>query len=296
MLMPDLSEAAAEAAVETETVPSMPPQDARSDVPPQDARSDSDVSESEDSDDDDGEDAAGGTEAASVEPPPSEAAQEAAAAPAPEALNAAPMLYRAFGDGLRTAIAGQKTSFTIEGYDAESGQRRRPPAGESSGGHGFSVTLTGTAVTRTRIWSEDDGTFTCEFRPMQTGKYRLAIMRHGQHLPGSPHALAVEAAAGTLKDWKAHRQREVSSLRQKRAAAKASKCAKPEKKREPSPRIVPHEQLQKAYAIALEIARGGRGADGAGAGARAAADNGGRERVAARRTAAAATDEHVLAV
>ena len=202
-------------------------------------------------------------------------APAAAAAASTEACGA--LVYRAIGHGLHTAIAGAITTFTIEAVDEATGQRRRPsPASGSS--HGLSVSLTGPAVVRARVYAEDDGTYTGEFRPSQTGKYRLAIMRHGHHLVGSPFALVVKPAPGGLKDWRQSRQREVSSLRAKRAAAKAGQQSKAVR-REPSPRISPAEALQKAYELALALARGNR----AGPSSAAA-------------TRAAEADEHVLAV
>ena len=76
-------------------------------------------------------------------------------------------------------------------------------------------------------------------------------------------ALTVKNPTGGLKDWKASRQREVSSLRAKRAAAKAAK-REPPVRREASPRINVHEQLQKAYEIAFAAIRADRSGVSAG--------------------------------
>ena len=200
--------------------------------------------------------------------------------------------FRATGDGLCNATAGQTTTFTIEAYDIKSGERRRVSSAScSTVDHGLTVSLTGAAVVRTRVFAEPDaGTFTCEYRATQSGRYRLAVLRNGQHLPNSPFALSVKAAPGGLKDWKQSRSKEVSSLKAKRAAAKANIAAKPIR-REPSPRISPAEQLQKAYALALSIARGDKKQGGAN-GSKASSSS----TTTAVHAAAAPTDEHVLAV
>ena len=201
--------------------------------------------------------------------------------------------FRATGDGLCNATAGQTTTFTIEAYDIKSGERRRVSSAScSTVDHGLTVSLTGAAVVRTRVFAEPDaGTFTCEYRATQSGRYRLAVLRNGQHLPNSPFALSVKAAPGGLKDWKQSRSKEVSSLKAKRAAAKANIAAKPIR-REPSPRISPAEQLQKAYALALSIARGDKKQQGGANGSKASSSSA----TTAVHAAAAPTDEHVLAV
>lgn len=210
--------------------------------------------------------------------------------PAPAADDPTKLLYRTReGDpGLSSAIAGTSNTFTIEAYDPCDGERRRaPPSVNAGGSHGFSVQLSGTAVMRAKVYYEDDGTFLCEYRAMQTGKYRIAVLRHGTPLRGSPYTLTVKAPAGGLKDWKQKRAAEVTSLRAKRSAVKAAAASLPRPPRDPSPRINVAEQLEKAYELAFAIARRDREGEGG--------DGDSRERPASGE-AAAVTDEHVLAV
>ena len=102
-----------------------------------------------------------------------------------------------------------------------------------------------------------------------TGKYRLSVMRQGQHLPGSPFAVHCKAgeSKANLKEWKAGRQKEAEQLRRARKLKQQEKKQLQQEKlerRAPSPRINPAEQLQKAYELALAAVRadGGRRADG----------------------------------
>lgn len=55
----------------------------------------------------------------------------------------------------------------------------------------------------------------------------------------------------------AHRAKEAAEKRREKEQQKAA--AKSEKVRAPSPRINPYDQLQKAYELALQAARGGLG-------------------------------------
>ena len=108
----------------------------------------------------------------------------------------------------------------------------------------FSVTLTGASMVRARVFDEGNGSLSCEYRVMQTGKYRLSVMHAGSHLPGSPYTVVAKAGVTGLKDWKASRQREAASLRAARKARDGQRKAPPQR-REPSPRINPAEQLQR---------------------------------------------------
>ena len=119
----------------------------------------------------------------------------------------------------------------------------------------------GAAVVRARVYDEGDGLYTVEYKLLQTGKYRLSVMRAGQHLPGSPFNITAKAgeAKKSLKDWKVERSREAANLRAARKLKQHEKKMlqqeKLERKREPSPRINAAEQLAKAYALALAAAR-----------------------------------------
>ena len=206
--------------------------------------------------------------------------------PVPFADDPGKLVYRVIdSDGLSTATVGERSTFSIGAYDPISGERRRAPHSVNEGGsHGFRVQLSGTAVTRARVFYEDDGTFMCEYRVTQTGKYRISVLRHGTPLAGSPYTVVAKAAAGGLNDWKQKRTTEVSTLRQKRAAVKASANV-PRPPRAPSPRIMIAEQLEKAYELAIEIARRDR-EDSARSTTETVASGSG----------AASMDEHVLAV
>ena len=150
------------------------------------------------------------------------------------------------GEGTHSALVGQVATFSIESFDA-TGTRRQ------QGGDKFAISLTGAATVRARVFDEGDGRYTCEFRCPSSGKYRLSVQAHSTHLPGSPFAVTVKA--NSLKEWKASRAKEAADLREKRKEQKEQKV----KARPPSPRINPAEQLQRAYELALQAARGGIG-------------------------------------
>jgi hypothetical protein len=155
--------------------------------------------------------------------------------------------WRATGEGLSSAFVGSEANtFLIEGLDA-SGVRR--PAGEDALQH-LKVELVGTAMVRVRIVDGGDGSFTCEYRVHQTGKYRLLVTHAGKHLAGSPFTVVARSAPGGLSDWREKKAREVANLKAARKEREAARKAPP-KRREPSPRISPSEQLAKAYALAL---------------------------------------------
>lgn len=188
------------------------------------------------------------------EPQTAEAVLAAATAAASVAGPPPPVVHwRLSGDGLLAALSGQATTFVIEGLDA-TGCRRR-----NEGGDRFQISMSGpSGVPRVRVWDEGDGSYACEYRVTSTGKYRLTVMRGGQHLPGSPFAVSAKSGAGALKDWKATRSREAASLKAARKLKiqerKQSKV-EPTSKRPTSPRIVVADQLQLAYALALEAVR-----------------------------------------
>ena len=128
----------------------------------------------------------------------------AAAQPTAETPPTEVAYWKASGDGLQTAGTGQSTTFSIEGFDAN-GERVNNPADADP--HKFSVTLTGTSTVRTRVYDEGHGCFCCEYRVMQSGKYRLSVMRGGVHLAGSPFTVVAKTQVKGLNDWKASRQR-----------------------------------------------------------------------------------------
>lgn len=156
--------------------------------------------------------------------------------------------WKPSGDGLHSAVTASTTSFSIEALDATGNRIRQPVAASEL--QRFSVTLTGASMVRARVFDEGNGSLSCEYRVMQTGKYRLSVMHAGSHLPGSPYTVVAKAGVTGLKDWKASRQREAASLRAARKARDGQRKAPPQR-REPSPRINPAEQLQKAYAYAM---------------------------------------------
>ena len=193
--------------------------------------------------------------AAAAEPPSAEAVLASATAAAAAACPPPPVTQWKLSGQLSTVVAGSSSTFTIEGLDASS-QRRR-----SEGGDKFNISLTGAAVVRARVYDEGDGLYTVEYKLLQTGKYRLSVMRAGQHLPGSPFSISAKAgeAKKSLKDWKVERSREAANLRAARKLKQQEKKTlqqeKLDRKREPSPRINAAEQLAKAYALALAAAR-----------------------------------------
>ena len=217
-----------------------------------------DVDESSASDEESGNEA--GNEGDVAMPTP-ESVIAAASAAADAAPGPSPPVVRwdLSGDGLTAAHTGRPATFYIEGLDA-SGIRRR-----NDGGDKFVVTLTGAAAVRARVWDDGDGRYTCEYKCSTTGKYRLSVMRAGQHLVGSPFNVVCKAGETkvSLKEWKAGRLREADELRRSRKLKQQGKKQLQQERierRAPSPRINPAEQLQKAYALALAAVRadGGR--------------------------------------
>ena len=77
-------------------------------------------------------------------------------------------------------------------------------------------------MVRARVF-EDEGncSLSCEYRVMQTGKYRLNVLHASSHVPGSPFTVVAKAGVGGLKDWKASRQREAASDAERAAAERA---------------------------------------------------------------------------
>ena len=172
------------------------------------------------------------------------AAPPSTATPEPEEEEVGTVEFRLVGDALHTAVTGQVATFTIETLDA-SGKRRR-----IKGASRFAVSLAGAAIVRARVHDEGNGLYNVDYKLPSSGKYRLSVMRAGSHLPGSPFALVAKPQTKDLKEWKAERQKEASSLKATRKARERRK--REEKARPVSPRLpTPYEQLQKAYALAL---------------------------------------------
>lgn len=212
-----------------------------------------DVDESSASDDESGNEAGNEGDVAMPTPESVIAAAGAASGPSPPVVK-----WVLFGDGLTAAYTGRPVTFYIEGLDA-SGVRRR-----NDGGDKFVVTLTGAAAVRARVWDDGDGRYTCEYKCSTTGKYRLSVMRGGQHLAGSPFNVVCKASESkaNLKEWKAGRLREADELRRSRKLKQQGKKQLQQERierRAPSPRINPAEQLQKAYALALAAVRADAG-------------------------------------
>ena len=256
------------------------------------ADEDDDIAESSDSDSD------GDNEptAEQQEPPSAEAVMAAAMAPA--AIDTGPALpvseWRLTGDALSTAVCGQPATFFIEGFDAR-GQRRR-----NEGGDKFVVSVTGAATIRARCYDEGDGRYSVEYKPNTTGKYRLSVMKKGQHLPGSPFTVQCKASESktNLKEWKAGRQKEAEQLRRARKLKQQEKKQQQQERlerRAPSPRINPAEQLKKAYELALAAVRAdARGDADSGGGRRA--DGKQNRRAAARSAQVQALNQDLMAV
>jgi hypothetical protein len=219
---------------------------------------DDDVAESSGSEDDSGNEAGNEDEVAMPTP---ESVIAAAGAAAAAATGPSPPVskWELSGEGLTAAQAGRPATFHIEGVDA-GGVRRR-----NVGGDKFVVTLNGAATVRARVWDDGDGRYTCEYKCSTTGKYRLSVMRAGQHLAGSPYHVVCKTgeAKASLKDWKAGRLREADELRRSRKLKQQGKKQLQQERierRAPSPRINPREQLNKAFELALAAVRadGGR--------------------------------------
>lgn len=101
-------------------------------------------------------------------------------------LEADPSRSEISGDGLKTGMAKQLSTFTIVAKD-KNGRRRQ------DGGDLFLVTARGASVTKVRLFDNGDGTYTCEFRPSVSGLYYISVSLHGVPLPSSPYAVEVLA-------------------------------------------------------------------------------------------------------
>ena len=88
------------------------------------------------------------------------------------------------GTGLSLAIVRQAASFTIDSRDAEGTPLHK-------GGAKFFVALRGSALVHSKVRDNDDGTYTCEYKPHTSGKFTVAVSLDGVALPGSPYALSV---------------------------------------------------------------------------------------------------------
>ena len=88
------------------------------------------------------------------------------------------------GTGLSLAIVRQAASFTIDSRDAEGTPLHK-------GGAKFFVAVRGSALVHSKVRDNDDGTYTCEYKPHTSGKFTVAVSLDGVALPGSPYALSV---------------------------------------------------------------------------------------------------------
>ena len=88
------------------------------------------------------------------------------------------------GDGLETAMARQKATFTITARDV-AGNRQR------SGGDTFKVAVRGASVASAKVVDQADGEYSVTYKPSTSGTYSISVTLNGVSLPGSPYKLEV---------------------------------------------------------------------------------------------------------
>ncbi|KAL3308646.1 hypothetical protein Ciccas_012818, partial [Cichlidogyrus casuarinus] len=86
-------------------------------------------------------------------------------------------LVRAYGDGLRKAIAGKPAHFTIDSRDAPCAP--------------LSVTIEGPIEAKIDYLDHGDGTCGVEYLPMEPGPYTVNVLYQDSHIPGSPFPVQV---------------------------------------------------------------------------------------------------------
>ena len=90
------------------------------------------------------------------------------------------------GDGLRTGMAKQLSTFTIVARTKDGNKR-------TTGGDLFLISVRGASTVKPRLADHGDGVYTCEYRPSVSGLYYISISLAGTQLPESPYSVQVLA-------------------------------------------------------------------------------------------------------
>jgi hypothetical protein len=88
------------------------------------------------------------------------------------------------GEGLRTALTRQATSFVIEAHDA-SGTRQH------TGGDAFVVQIKGRSMVSSKVSDREDGSYVAVYRTPVSGAYLISVTLHGAHVAQSPYEVTV---------------------------------------------------------------------------------------------------------
>jgi hypothetical protein len=88
------------------------------------------------------------------------------------------------GEGLRTALTRQATSFVIEAHDA-SGTRQH------TGGDAFVVQIKGRSMVSSKVSDREDGSYVAVYRTPVSGAYLISVYLHGAHVAESPYEVTV---------------------------------------------------------------------------------------------------------
>ena len=88
------------------------------------------------------------------------------------------------GEGLHSAMARQKATFTIEARDV-SGNKQQ------AGGEKFKVSIRGASQVRAKVIDKENGDYAVEYKASTSGSYTVSITLNGVSLPGSPFRLEV---------------------------------------------------------------------------------------------------------
>ena len=103
---------------------------------------------------------------------------------AAEVRETIPSMCIVSGDGLTTAMARQKASFSITARDATGNQQR-------SGGDNFKVAVRGSSLASAKVIDQANGEYWVEYKPSTSGSYSISVSLNGVSLPGSPFRLEV---------------------------------------------------------------------------------------------------------
>ncbi|XP_017555898.1 E3 ubiquitin-protein ligase TRIM71 [Pygocentrus nattereri] len=95
---------------------------------------------------------------------------------------------KAHGEGLKRALQGKLTSFTVVGYDHDGEPRL-------SGGDGVSVVLMSPDgnLSSADVSDHQDGTYTVSYLPKSEGEHLLSVLICNQHIEGSPFKVMVKS-------------------------------------------------------------------------------------------------------